>query len=74
MKARTRRFVDWLADDLYRRGTRFAFGVPGGGVSLDLLSAARNAGMRTVIAAREDAAAMMGGVAGRLSAAPGLAF
>ncbi len=74
MTARTRRFVDWLADDLYRRGTRFAFGVPGGGVSLDLLSAARNAGMRTVIAAREDAAAMMGGVAGRLSGAPGLAF
>ncbi len=74
MTAQPRRFVDWLADDLYRRGTRFAFGVPGGGVSLDLLSAARNAGMRTVIAAREDAAAMMGGVAGRLSGAPGLAF
>ena len=74
MTARSRRFVDWLADELYGRGTRLAFGVPGGGVSLDLLSAAQNAGMRTVIAAREDAAAMMGGVAGRLSGAPGLAF
>ena len=74
MTAQPRRFVDWLADELYLRGTRFAFGVPGGGVSLDLLSAAQNAGVRTVITAREDAAAIMGGVAGRLSGAPGLAF
>ena len=74
MTAPPRRFIDWLTDDLCRRGTRFAFGVPGGGVSLDLLSAAQNAGIRTVIAAREDAAAMMGGVAGRLAGAPGLAF
>lgn len=68
------RFVDWLAEDLARRGTRFAFGVPGGGVSLDLLEAAQNAGVRSVVTAREDAAAMMAGVAGRLAHAPGLAF
>jgi len=53
------RFVEWLAADLYRRGTRFAFGVPGGGVSLDLLDAAQTNGMRSVITAREDAAAIM---------------
>ena len=74
MTAGSQRFVDWLADELFRRGTRFAFGVPGGGVSLDLLAAAQSAGMRTVITAREDAAAMMAGVAGRLADAPGLAF
>lgn len=68
------RFVEWLAADLYRRGTRFAFGVPGGGVSLDLLDAVQNKGMRTVVTAREDAAAIMAGVAGRLANAPGLAF
>lgn len=67
-------FVDWLAQDLARRGTRFAFGVPGGGVSLDLLAAAHGAGIQTVVTAREDAAAMMAGVAGRLAHAPGLAF
>jgi acetolactate synthase-1/2/3 large subunit len=68
------RFVEWLAADLYRRGTRFAFGVPGGGVSLDLLDAVQAAGMQSVITAREDAAAIMAGVAGRLAHAPGLAF
>ena len=72
--AASQRFVDWLAVELFRRGTRFAFGVPGGGVSLDLLAAAQGAGIRTVVTAREDAAAMMGGVAGRLANAPGLAF
>jgi len=74
LTAESQLFVDWLAAELFRRGTRFAFGVPGGGVSLDLLAAAQSAGMRTVITAREDAAAIMAGVAGRLTNAPGLAF
>ena len=74
MTASSMRFVDWLAADLAKRGTRFAFGVPGGGISLDLLEASQSAGMQTVITAREDAAAMMAGVAGRLANAPGLAF
>lgn len=74
MTADSQRFVDWLAVELFRRGTRFAFGVPGGGVSLDLLAAAQGAGMRTVITGREDAAAIMAGAAGRLANAPGLAF
>lgn len=68
------RFVDWLTRELAARGTRHAFGVPGGGVSLDLLDAARAAGIAPVVTAREDAAAMMAGVAGRLADAPGLAF
>lgn len=68
------RFVDWLAADLAGRGTRFAFGVPGGGTSLDLLMALRGAGIRSVVTAREDAAVMMAGVGGRLAAAPGVAY
>ena len=68
------RFVDWLTTELARRGARHAYGVPGGGISLDLLDAAKSAGIQPVITAREDAAAMMAGVAGRLSHAPGLAF
>ena len=68
------RFVDWLASQLAQAGTRFAFGVPGGGSSLDLLHALRTHGVQTVLSAREDAAAIMAGVAGILGAAPGLAF
>lgn len=68
------RFVDWLAADLARRGTRFAFGVPGGGTTLDLLSALKASGVRSVVTAREDAAAIMAGVAGRLAGAPCVAF
>ena len=67
------RFVDWLAAELAARGTRFAFGVPGGGTTLDLLMALHAAGIRSVITAREDAAAIMAGVAGRLADAPGAA-
>ena len=74
MTGQSQPFVDWLTHELARRGTQFAFGVPGGGVSLDLLASAQAVGMRTVITAREDAAAMMAGVAGRLADAPGLAF
>ena len=74
MSADTDRFVDWLARELAARGTRFAFGVPGGGVTLDLLAATQATGIRTVITAREDAAAMMAGVAARLAGGPGLAF
>ncbi|MDF1790711.1 MAG: thiamine pyrophosphate-dependent enzyme [Thalassobaculaceae bacterium] len=68
------RFVDWLAADLARRGSRFAFGVPGGGTTLDLLLALQEAGLRSVVTAREDAAVIMAGVAGRLAEAPGIAF
>ena len=68
------RFVDWLADDLAARGSRFAFGMPGGGTTLDLLLALRAAGIDLVVTAREDAAVIMAGVGGRLTNAPGIAF
>ncbi|NQW10185.1 MAG: thiamine pyrophosphate-binding protein [Alphaproteobacteria bacterium] len=68
------RFVDWLAQRLAGQGVRHAFGVPGGGTTLDLLVALKSAGVETVITAREDAATIMAGVSGVLSEGPGLAF
>jgi acetolactate synthase-1/2/3 large subunit len=68
------RFVDWLAQRLHASGTRFAFGVPGGGGSLDLLSALRATNVHTVVTAREDAAVIMAGTAGLLAGSPGVAF
>lgn len=68
------RFVDWLAQRLAAEGVRHGFGVPGGGTTLDLLSALKTAGVETVITAREDAATIMAGVSGVLSEGPGLAF
>jgi acetolactate synthase-1/2/3 large subunit len=68
------RFVDWLCCELARRGTRVAFGVPGGGSSLDLLHALGEHGVRVVLSAREDAATIMAGISGALAGAPGLAF
>lgn len=67
-------FVDWLAGRLAEAGSPRAFGVPGGGTSLDLLDALRARDVHTVITAREDAAVIMAGVSGVLAGAPGLAF
>jgi acetolactate synthase-1/2/3 large subunit len=67
-------FVDWLAGRLAEAGLRWAFGVPGGGGSLDLLDALRARKVDTVITAREDAAVIMAGVSGVLAGGPGLAF
>ena len=68
------RFVDWLAARLSMAGTGRAFGVPGGGSSLDLLTALREHGIETLVTAREDAAVIMAGVSGLLAEAPGVAF
>jgi acetolactate synthase-1/2/3 large subunit len=67
-------FLDWFARRLRHAGLRRAFGVPGGGASLDLIEALRGQGVDTVITAREDAAVMMAGVSGVLAQGPGLAF
>ena len=68
------KFVDWLARRLHAAGTRRAFGVPGGGNSLDLIVALRAVGIDTVVTAREDAAIMMAGISGVLGESPGVAF
>lgn len=67
-------FVDWLAGRLHSAGTRFMYGVPGGGTSLDLIDAGARRGVRMVLTAREDAAVIMAGVSAVLAEAPGIAF
>ncbi len=74
MRERSLAFVHWLAQRLYKAGTRHLFGVPGGGTSLDLIDAASSQGIELVLTAREDAAVIMAGVSGVLTQGPGLAF
>ncbi len=52
-------------------GTAFAFGVPGGGSNLDVVGAVHECGMRFVLTHTETAAAVMAGVVGELTGAPG---
>lgn len=74
MSGETTPFVDWLAGRLKRAGMRYAFGVPGGGSSLDLMQALFDQGIKPVVTAREDAAVIMAGISGVLSNGPGMAF
>ena len=74
MKAPTTSFLDWFAARLKTAGLDRAFGVPGGGTSLDLMAGLRNQNIDTIITGREDAAMIMAGVSGVLAEAPGLAF
>ncbi|MBT4218344.1 MAG: hypothetical protein HOE26_00055, partial [Rhodospirillaceae bacterium] len=74
MTAPTISYLQWFARQLAQAGLRRAFGVPGGGTSLDLMSALHDQGIETVITAREDAAVIMAGVSGLLAGGPGLAF
>ena len=60
-----------LAGALRARGTRRAFGVPGGGSSLDLIDALAERGIEFVLSHTETAAAIMAAVTAELSGAPG---
>ena len=74
MNEQRQTFVDWLAQRLHSMGTRYLFGVPGGGCSLDLIDATARHKIELVLTAREDAAVIMAGVYGLLASAPGLAL
>src|SRR5438045_2145871 len=56
-----------LVDGLRRMGTARIFGVPGGGSSLDLMDAARDAGLPFVLTHGETAACIMAAVTGELT-------
>ena len=60
-----------LVAALHEAGTTHVFGVPGGGSNLDVVGAAVEAGMQFVLTHTETAAAIMAGVAGELTGAPG---
>ena len=55
---------------LHEAGARRVFGVPGGGSSLDLMAAARAAGMAFHLARTETGAAIMAGATAELTGAP----
>ncbi|MEY4173920.1 MAG: hypothetical protein RI900_1085, partial [Actinomycetota bacterium] len=61
-----------LVDALARAGTTHAFGVPGGGSNLDVVGAAIDSGIQFVLTHTENAAAIMAGVVGELTGAPGV--
>ena len=52
-------------------GTSVVFGVPGGGSNLDVVGTVHECGMRFVLTHTETAAAVMAGVVGELTGAPG---
>lgn len=56
-----------IADALARRGSKIAFGVPGGGANLDLVGALHAHGIRFVLAHGETAACIMASTYGHLT-------
>ncbi|HEY4252628.1 MAG TPA: thiamine pyrophosphate-dependent enzyme, partial [Roseomonas sp.] len=63
-----------LAAAFAEAGVARIFGVPGGGSSLDLIAAAKQAGIGFVLARHEFAAGVMASVTAELSGAPGVAL
>ena len=63
--------ADILIDGLCRAGVQRIFGVPGGGSNLELLEAARAAGLPFVLCHQESSACVMAAVTGELTGAPG---
>lgn len=72
----TRRMTvaELLVERLKDAGLQRLFGVPGGGSSMDLIDAARRAGIEFVLSRREDSGMVMAAVTALLSNAPGLAL
>ena len=60
-----------LVEGLQRVGVQRIFGVPGGGSNLELIEAARTAGVPFVLCHQESAACIMAAVTGELTGAPG---
>jgi acetolactate synthase-1/2/3 large subunit len=67
-----RAICDALIGACRRAGSSHLFGVPGGGVNLDVIGVAENHGIRFVVTHTETAAAIMAAVMGELTGTPGL--
>src|SRR5262245_25974110 len=63
--------ADVLIEGLQRAGVPRIFGVPGGGSNLELIEAARAAGLPFVLCHQESAACIMAAVTGELTGTPG---
>lgn len=73
MEATRRDIADGMVGAAAAGGTRFAFGVPGGGSNLDVAGACDRHGVHFVLTHLETSAAIMAGVIGELTGAPGIA-
>ena len=67
-----RAICDALLAACREAGSTHLFGVPGGGVNLDVVGAAQDHGIRFVVTHTETAGAIMAAVSGELTGAPGL--
>lgn len=63
--------AEYIADQLYKNGVRYVFGVPGG-PSIPYMESFRSAGIEFILTAHEAAAGIMAGVSARLTGIPGV--
>jgi acetolactate synthase-1/2/3 large subunit len=63
--------ADYIADQLFKKGIRYVFGIPGG-PSIPYLEAFRKAGMEFILTANEASAGIMADVTARITGIPGI--
>jgi len=63
--------AEYLADQLYKAGVRYVFGVPGG-PSIPYIECLRSAGIEFILSSNESAAGIMATVTARLTGVPGV--
>lgn len=63
--------AEYIADQLYKNGVRYVFGIPGG-PSIPYMEAFRSAGIEFILTSNESAAGIMAGVSARLTGVPGV--
>lgn len=63
--------ADYFAEQLYKEGVRFVFGIPGG-PSIPWMEAFKNAGMEFILTAGEASAGIMADVSSRITGVPGI--
>jgi acetolactate synthase-1/2/3 large subunit len=65
------KIADYIASQLYNRGVRYIFGIPGG-PSIPYMEAFKKAGINFILTANEAAAGIMADVTARLTGIPGV--
>jgi acetolactate synthase I/II/III large subunit len=63
--------AEYIADQLFKAGVRFVFGLPGG-PSIPYIAAFRSAGIEFILVSNESSAAVMADVTARLTGLPGV--
>ena len=63
--------AEYIADQLFKNGIRYVFGIPGG-PSIPYMEAFRSAGIDFILTSNESAAAIMADVTARLTGVPGV--